>query len=97
MCESTGPSAEVSEAALCWGGCFQGFHFEAKMDACAHFFLLPLWPHPGSYIILMNSGAAAGPCEADVRDNAYAVGRETSSTHRVDIKTEIKFMVPEVP
>ena len=59
MCESTGPSADVSGAALCWRGCFQGFHFEAKMDACAHFFLMPPWPYLGSYIILMNAGATA--------------------------------------
>ncbi len=67
MCESTGPSADVSGAALCWRGCFQGFHFEAKMDACAHFFLMPLWPYLGSYIILMNTGAAAGPGYAERR------------------------------
>lgn len=51
MCEG----ADVCEAALCWGvgrggGRFPGFHFEAKMDACAHFFLMPLWPYLASYI-----------------------------------------------
>lgn len=38
-----------------WGG-VQGFHFEAKMDACAHFFSLPPWPYLGSYIMLVNTG-----------------------------------------
>lgn len=57
-------SVVVSGDALCWrvvvvvGGCFQGFHFEAKMDACAHFFLMPLWPYLAPYIILMNAGTA---------------------------------------
>lgn len=55
----------------CWRGCFQGFHFEAKMDACAHFLLMPLWPYLGSYIILLSSecGAAAGPRYADVTED----------------------------
>lgn len=37
-------------------GGVQGFHFEAKMDACAHFFSLPPWPYLGSYIMLVNTG-----------------------------------------
>lgn len=28
----------------------QGFHFEAKMDACAHFFIMLRWPYPAPYI-----------------------------------------------
>lgn len=43
--------AHRPQTAFGWRSCFQGFHFEAKMDACAHFFLLPLWPRLGSYII----------------------------------------------
>jgi len=31
---------------------FQGFHFEAKMDAGAHFFLVPLWPDRVCYVRL---------------------------------------------
>lgn len=29
------------------------------------FFLMPLWPYLGSYIILMKTGAAAGQCHTD--------------------------------
>lgn len=72
MCESTGLSADACEDALCWRSCFQGFHFEAKMDACAHFLLKPLCPYLGSYIILVNTGVAAGPCDGYVTDDASA-------------------------
>lgn len=37
-----GQAGAAAAADVCWWGWIQGFHFEAKMDACAHFFLLPL-------------------------------------------------------
>lgn len=50
------------------------------MDACAHFFLMPLWPYLGSYIMLVNTGAAAGPRYADLSGGAYALWGEMSAT-----------------
>lgn len=35
-------------------------------------FSLPLWPRLGSYIMPMDSGAAAGPSDADAGDAARA-------------------------
>lgn len=52
-------SRESIEAAFSLTGWLQGFHFEAKMDACAHFFLMPPCPRLDSYITPMSGGMQA--------------------------------------
>ena len=45
-------------------GCFQGFHFEVKMDACAHFLLSRRWLI-APYIIQMSTLERRGGTDAD--------------------------------
>lgn len=70
MCEGAG-----LEPPCVGGACFQGFHFEAKMDACAQFFLVPLWPYLGSYITPDERWRCGRP-ESDTRE------QRCSTAHR---------------
>lgn len=59
-------SRQNIEAAFFRTGWLQGFHFEAKMDACAHFFLMPPCPRLDSYITPMSCRMQA-PANARAR------------------------------